>query len=197
MALSTYSELQSAVASWLHRTDLTSQIQEFIRLAESDLQVRARLSQWDTSGTVSLTSGVGSLPSDFASAISLGYGTSYTLDSLPTAKFNGIAVIGEAGEPVYWTIRGSSLLVYPLYTGDVTLEYRARFTPLSDSATTNSLLTLFPDAYLHGALMHACDWDGNDAGLQKYGALFEGDIARVRKYIRDYKYPDTPQMRVA
>src|SRR5574343_1469860 len=98
MALSTYSELQSAVASWLHRTDLTSQIQEFIRLAESDLQVRARLSQWDTSGTVTVTSGVGSLPSDFASAISLGYGTSYTLNAMPTKRFNDSAVAAESGE---------------------------------------------------------------------------------------------------
>jgi len=39
------------------------------------------------------------------------------------------------------------------------------------SATTNSLLTLFPDAYLHGALLHAADWEKDDAALQKYSGL--------------------------
>ena len=48
MALTTYSELQAAVASWLHRDDLTAQIPDFIRLAEADMQVRAKLSQWET-----------------------------------------------------------------------------------------------------------------------------------------------------
>ena len=37
MALANYSDLQSAVAGWLNRTDLTSQIPDFIALAESKL----------------------------------------------------------------------------------------------------------------------------------------------------------------
>ena len=37
MALSNYSELQSAVADWLERGDLTARIPDFIRLAEVQL----------------------------------------------------------------------------------------------------------------------------------------------------------------
>ena len=37
MAITTYSELQSAVADWLNRDDLTSVIPNFIELAEADL----------------------------------------------------------------------------------------------------------------------------------------------------------------
>ena len=36
MALSTYSDLTTAVANWTARADLTSRIPEFIKLAESD-----------------------------------------------------------------------------------------------------------------------------------------------------------------
>ena len=45
MALANYSDLQASVASFLHRDDLTSEIPDFIKLAEADLQVRAKLSQ--------------------------------------------------------------------------------------------------------------------------------------------------------
>ena len=198
MALDTYSALQSAVASFLHRTDLTTEIQDFIRLAESDLQVRAKLSQWDTSATVSLTTGVGSLPSDYTQAITVTYPVDdYTLDYMPLAQFNGYAASDESGTPTMFTVKGSNLCVYPWYTGDVTLDYTARFTPLSVSATTNSLLTLFPDAYLYGTLMQAASWEGDDAALQKYSSLFDSAVARARRYMQDYKYPHGLQMKVA
>lgn len=197
MAIGTYAELQTAVASFLHRDDLTATIPDFIRLAEADLQVRAKLSQWDSSATVSLTSGSGSLPSDFAHAQSVYYGTDWVLLHLPAAQYDSLAVAGESGDPEWFTIRGSSLHVYPYYTGDVTLKYAARFTPLSDSATTNSLLTLFPDAYLNGSLAQAANWTQDDAALTKYSALFEASVRRIRTYMLDHRYPDGLQMRAA
>ena len=198
MALGTYSELQSSIASFLHRDDLTSEIPDFIKLAEADLQVRAKLSQWDTSATVTVTSGTGPLPSDFAKATSVTYGAGdYTIDFMSQIGYDAYAATGETGEPEFYTIRGTNLLIYPLYTGSVTLAYTARFTPLSDSATTNSLITLFPDAYLYGSLMHANDYIKDDAALQKYAALFDQALGRVRKYAYDHKYSDGLQMRVA
>ena len=198
MALSTYSDLQATVASFLHRSDLTSEIQDFIRLAEADLQVRAKLSQWDTSATVSLTSGVGALPSDFAAAISCNYGSQTgNLQFLPKDVFAGYSLANPSGEPICYTIEGSSLKVAPAATGDATLRYTARFTPLSVSATTNSLLTLFPDTYLHGALLHAADWEKDDAALQKYSSLFEQGIRRIRTHMLDFKFPSGLMMRVA
>lgn len=198
MALGTYSELQTAVASFLHRSDLTSEIQDFIRLAEADLQVRARLEQWTATSTVSLTSGSGSLPNDFYKAVSVTYGAElYALDFLPKARFDAVAAAAESGSPVAYTISGTNLLVYPLLTGSVTLSYTARFTALSNSATTNSLLTNFPDVYLEGALFQACVWDKDSEGMQVHGALFNAGIDRVKKYVRDYAFPDVLQMRAA
>ena len=198
MALSTYTELKAAVASWLHRTDLTTEIIDFIALAEADMQVRAKLGQWDTSATVTLTTGSGALPTDFAHANSVKYAVDdYTLDFLPMARFDAVAADDESGSPICYTIRGANLLVYPRYTGDVTLAYTARFTQLSGSVSTNSILALFPDTYLNGSLAFACAWLQDDAQAQKYGGLFDQAIGRIRKYMLDYKYPDTLQMRVA
>jgi hypothetical protein len=198
MALSTYSELQSAVADWLHRSDLTTQIVDFIALAEADMQVRAKLSQWDTEAAVAVTSGSGSLPADFASAISATYGSqSGVLQFLSGAYFDNYNEYTESGEPVAFTVRGANLLVAPAATGTVNLRYTARFTPLSGSATTNSLLQLFPDAYLNGTLMHACSWLNDNENMGKYAAVFEAAINRIRTYMLDYRYPQGLMVRVA
>ena len=198
MAISTYSDLKTAVASFLHRDDLTSEIEDFIALAEADLQVRAKLSQWDTSATISLTSGAGALPGDFAKGISAVYGTqSGALQFLPGEQFDGVSANFGSGEPAFWTVRGSQVLVTPTATGDLALKYTARFTPLSGSATTNSILALFPDAYLNGALMHAAHWTLDSESMAKYAGMFEAAIKRIRTYLLDYKYPQGLQMRVA
>ena len=199
MAIGTYSELKTAISAWMHRgSSLDSYLDNFIDLCESDLQVRGKLTQWDTTASVSLTAGSGALPSDFAHAISVTYGSGdYTIDFIPQVAFDTYAAAGESGEPVYFTIRGSNLLAYPLVTASVTLAYTARFTALSGTATTNSLLTLFPDAYLHGSMMHACIWARDDAGAAQALALFEQDIGRIKKYMQDFKYPHGLQMRVA
>lgn len=198
MALSTYTDLQASIADWLHRDDLTAQIPDFIALAEADMQVRAKLSQWDTSATVSLTSGIGPVPSDFAKPISAIYsGQSITLQFLQGERFDSWAQYSGVGEPIVYTIRGSNLLVAPTATGDVTLAYTARFTALSGSAPTNSLLALFPDAYLNGSLMHACSWASDMEGMNKYAAMFEAAIKRIRQHMLDFKYPQGLQMRAA
>ena len=201
MALSTYAELQSSIAAFLHRDDdpdILAAIPDFIRLAEADLQIRAKLSQWDTSAAITLTAGVGALPADFAHAQSVSYGAGdYTIDFMPQIGFDAYAVEDESGEPTMYTIRGTNLLIYPKYTGNVTLKYTARFTPLSTSATSNSLLTLFPDAYLNGSLMHANVWCRDDVAAGQSGALFEQAVIRIKKYMLEYKYPDGLQMRAA
>ena len=119
------------------------------------------------------------------------------VDEHVCCALDAVAADDESGSPICYTIRGANLLVYPPYTGDVTLAYTARFTQLSGSVSTNSILALFPDAYLNGSLAFACAWLQDDAQAQKYGGLFDQAIGRIRKYMLDYKYPDTLQMRVA
>ena len=48
MALSTYSELQTEIASWLDRSDLTAQIPTFIKLAEARINRTLRVRAMET-----------------------------------------------------------------------------------------------------------------------------------------------------
>ena len=200
MAITTYTELKTAVSNFAHRDDFdfTSRVDEFIDLAEADLQVRAELGEFDTSASVTITSGSGTLPSDFMHATSVLFGgQTGTLQYITPDHYDDYAAANASGSPLFYTVRGTTLLVTPASDGTVTLKYRARFTALSDSATTNSLLTLFPDAYLSGALMHAANWAKDQEEMNRQAALFEAAVRRIRSYMLRQKYPNGLQMRAA
>ena len=57
MAIGTYAELQTAVANWLDRDDLTDRIPEFIALAEAKMNRVLRISLMENVSTALLMSG--------------------------------------------------------------------------------------------------------------------------------------------
>ena len=65
MAISTYTELQSACANWLDRSDLTSRIPEFIALAEDTLNKRLRIRGMENRATAAVSEEYVSLPTGF------------------------------------------------------------------------------------------------------------------------------------
>ena len=70
MAIGTYAELQTAVANWLDRSDLTDRIQEFIDLSEARINRNLRLRLMETTATGTLVAGTRdyTLPTDYIQA---------------------------------------------------------------------------------------------------------------------------------
>ena len=67
MAITSYAELQTAMANWLIRDDLTNRLPEFIDLFEAEVNRRLRIQDMETRATATLTSGSDylALPTDF------------------------------------------------------------------------------------------------------------------------------------
>ena len=68
MAISNYTELQTAVANWLDRDDLTARIPEFIALAEARFNRVLRLRSMETKQTASTAgrpSAIYALPTNY------------------------------------------------------------------------------------------------------------------------------------
>ena len=66
-----YDTLQSAIADWLNRADLTSQIQTFIQLAEGDLNTRLRTRDMVIRAEATSDNEYVQLPADWLEAINL------------------------------------------------------------------------------------------------------------------------------
>ena len=65
MALATYGDLQTSIANYLARSDLTAQIPDFIRLTEIRLRRDVRIRQMLKLSYTAMTGSTVGLPSDF------------------------------------------------------------------------------------------------------------------------------------
>lgn len=166
MAISTYTELQTAVENWLARTDLDDRIPEFISLAEAKFNRALRCNQMEKRSTASIDTGTDdpefiALPGDFQSMKRVRLSS---VSGKPQLEFKAQAGMDEyrtsignlTGYPRYFTIMGDELELCPTPDSNYTIEmvYRA-YIPALASNSTNWLLALAPDAYLYGALMEA------------------------------------------
>ena len=71
MSITTYTNLQSSVADWLLRDDLTAVIPSFISLAEANLNRDARHWRMEDRSTATLDSQYSAVPADFLEPIRL------------------------------------------------------------------------------------------------------------------------------
>lgn len=169
MAITTYSELQSAIANWLARDDLTNYIPDFITLFEATAARRMKFRLSVTSTTLTPSSGVATVPTDFFGVVRLTWTgdpatvLSYVAPSYFAARFAD----GSEGTPSAYTIEGTSLRVGASNDTDLTLVYNQRTQAVS--GTLGWLFTKHPDAYLFGSLCeaNAFNKDVDAAGLWK------------------------------
>ena len=88
----------------------------------------------------------------------------------------------QQGQPKAYTVVGDEIRLAP--TPDSVYEMEMLFwqkpVSLSDSATTNFMLTANPDALLYGALIELCSYSENDKGVMKWTQLFNEAIGAVQ-----------------
>jgi hypothetical protein len=155
MALTTYAELQTAVASWLARSDLTATIPDFITLAEAHFNRVLRVRPMEDTETLTPVSGSATLPTDFLAyrRVTWAGDTARELEYMHPSILSATYPDSAEGTPSNFTIEGSTLKVRPSSDEDVTLQYFQKIPALS--GTVNWLFSSHPDAYLFGALAEA------------------------------------------
>lgn len=185
MAITTNGELLTALASWSRRSDLTSVLPDFVMLAESifnfgegkpddpnyisPLRTRAM----ETNATVTISSGSGSLPTDYLAFID-GYTATRNLTYVPYVWYTENFPTGQSTDPSFYSILGSSA-----YCGaNFTLKYYAKIGALATSL--NWLLTASPGAYLHGALYQLYLYMKNAERAALHRGLMVGAIAGLQ-----------------
>ncbi len=177
MAFSNYSELQSLVANYLARDDLSSQITDFIKLGEIRLRRDLRLRQMLSTTDLTISSQTVSLPSDFLELRDLHLDTTpvLQLDYLSPSFFFRNGRTKERGQPVFFTMTGDTFVFGPIpdqtFTGKL-LHYAAPDF-LSDSNTSNTFLVTAPDALLYAALGEAEPFLMNDQRLAVWASLYD------------------------
>lgn len=198
MAFTSYSDLSTTIAGYLARSDLTSQIPDFIRLCElrlrRDLRIRQMLKSVTTSTTAS--DSTVELPSDFLEARDLVVvgNPVQPLNYLSPSLFNRNARAADAGKPLDYTILANDFQLAPIPDAVYTIKllYYSAPTFLSISNTSNAFLANCPDLLLYGSLIEAEPYLMNDPRLQTWTALFNRGLTSLTTSDQQGQYSGVP-----
>lgn len=193
MAITTYSELKSAIQDWCPRGDISTKTDEFIDLAESVFkrppypptrrQIGGiRLNKTRTSGTLTAGTATLALPSDFLEFNRFLLTATPTVLIPVTSDYLGEVKRTGTGRPAY-------ICVQDVFEFDVAPDdsyaYEVSYWPaveaLSDSNTTNFLLTNYPDVYLSACLYWAWSWARDSAEMGKWAGAYSEAAATVNQ----------------
>ncbi len=199
MALNSYSALKTSVANWLNRSDLTTEIEDFVVLAEKDFNSKLRIRKMIAQSSVTINAETVALPTGFLQIrdffITQG-GTKHSLTYITPTQMDQIKGSSTTAMPEVYTILGDNFRFAPTpaaaYTG--TLNYYAKFAALSDSNTSNYILTHHPAIYLYGSLYHAANFLGGvePQRLQQWQQMYSTALERLDRNDREDQYGNAP-----
>jgi hypothetical protein len=201
MAINTYATLQTAVANWLDRSDLTDRIPEFIALAEARMNRTLRLAimmnvdETTLGGATALVAGTRdyALPSGYLQMVDFHLRTSpiTTLSYLTPENMNRMWAGSQSGKPLAYTIfsdnssgtpiKSVRLGPAPASAYDYSIMFYKKIDALSDSNTTEQMLTNNPDVYLYGALLEAEPFLMNDQRVQLWATAFQESLSALQE----------------
>jgi hypothetical protein len=204
MSFTNYSALQTTIANYLGRTDLTAQIPTFIQLAEFRLARELRTRLMLKSATASMTGGDSrvAVPTDFMELRDLHIqgNPRIPMSYLSPSNFTRNARADESGKPVFYTVLQTEFDFAPIPDTNYQLEmlYYSKPTQLSNSNTSNVFLANYPDALLYASLMEAEPYLINDARVQLWGSMYDRAIRNINDSDENSEYSGVPlEMKIA
>ena len=187
MAITDYASLQTTIANFAARSDLTLQIPEFIQLAEARMsrELESRSQEKRAQATLTANNEYISLPTDLREVREVKLNTS-PLTVLeyksPVALDTDYSTTG-AGKPQAYSIIGDEMKLRPVpdtaYSAEIV--YIGSIEPLSNTNTTNNILLRHSDAYLAGALAELYTYLMDEQRAQLYDQKFSRAISEIQK----------------
>jgi hypothetical protein len=194
MALSTFSELKTSLANWLHRSGLTSTIPDFITLCETDFNRRLRIAQMEVRSSASFDEAYENLPTDFLELreIKIDSSTPVSLTYVTPQYMTEVYGTPISGTPAHYTIVDTTIKLDAIPGSDVEIAYYVKLDALSDDEPTNWMLTNHPDVYLYGSLAAAEPFLKNDKRLAVWKTLYEAALKQVDDADKNARWSGSP-----
>lgn len=178
-----YASLQTAVADYLARSDLTSFVPNFIQNAENKLYRTLNLRNEETALSVSVSSGTGTVPSDFK-ALKFAYA-----DTSPVTRLDWVSleVLYEkypersGAETPNMISREGANFVFGPFPADFTLSgvYYAKQDPLR-TTDPSWYVTNAPEVLLYGSLLEAVPFLKDDSRIPVWQQYFTDALETLR-----------------
>ncbi len=196
MALTTYSELQGAIADWMARSDISGpRINDCIAMFEAAANRRLRVRQMQTAEGIATVDGIGALPTGYLTWTEVAWlADPVRVLAYADANWADTAIGSVAGTPSYFYIQGESIYIYPQDdSSEISLAYYTKIPALADSAPTNWLLSAHPDVYLFGSLVEACGYTMDEKGII-WKARRDEIFLEIERLSEKSKAPSIPRL---
>ncbi len=151
----TRTELEALIAQYMHRTDLTGQIPEFINFATIRIGRMLQSASNEALANLVVSANPTALPADYArmrSVTQAQTGGDVTIFPVGAARFNHFS---QQGVGVVYHIQGKFIEFAPLGAGTYVLDYFQIPAALTSGASTNQVLEDLPFLYLYASLVEA------------------------------------------
>ena len=186
-AITDYGTLLAAIPGMLKRdgdVQITANAALFVQLAEAELYdyLLLRDEETESSLTTTAASAVIALPSNFISPIALWLVIDSERTELPSRLPQELDYSTDEGIPSVWAIDGGYIRFDCPANDAYTVKFRhMRKSALTESSTSNYLLTRRPDIYLFASLKQACLFVEDDDGARKYDGLFSQAVNSMKQ----------------
>lgn len=195
MSLTTYDGLQASIANWLNRTDLTSEIPDFIALAEDRLSQEVRVPTTEKTAAVILdANGAVTIPADFLE-LKYAFYNENPLERVSLTELRGY--VKTSGDPVIFAREARQFVFQPIPTMTATdrliFIYYKDVPALSALNPTNELLEMAPQLYLYSSLVEASNFLGSDPS--RWETSYQSALSRLLLHARSAEFAgSTPQI---
>lgn len=182
-----YTSLQSVIADYLGRSDLTTQIQTFINQGEARIYRDLRVADMEKSVTLAVANGSAAVPADYIECREL-----YTLDSnnapyqpleraTPFWIHQNFNATNNQGQTYYFAREGANFIFAPSQSNySVSGIYWARLPSLSVTNTSNWLTTKNPDLIMAAAMLEASTYLADDEAVQYWTQRYPAIVQAVQ-----------------
>jgi hypothetical protein len=191
MNFATYAAFRTAVQVLIDGDDVSQSelsvatLDTLIGLGEQRIYRDLRSSTQDTALSLTVTSNVATLPSDFLELKTLYSANNYPATYVPYEAMQGLIQKGAnaSNAALRYTQEGDTLIFYPALDGVTVLgRYYKRFADISTGV--NALLTRHPDIFMYAALAESGPFLGEDTRSSVWEAKYSALVQSANEYER-------------
>ena len=177
-----YGELKTAIAGYLHRSDLTSEIITFVTKAEQRIGRDVRIVENRIQSTDTPVSGVVTLPTRFVEMRRISTGSGSSLRILQAVGAHAGNDYGSSGSSLAYYI-SDAIYLLPAADTDVDIDYYEYPEPLAGDAdsATRPILTRYEALYLDAAMAEASLWTQDYEAYQLWAGRYTAEVGQANK----------------
>jgi hypothetical protein len=200
MTITTYSTLVDNVYKWLIRDQATDTfitadlVQTYIQLCEAEMNRELKIIDTESTQTYTLSTSNDyiTLPTGYRGITAFEFTSRpYDIQYFPTRRAMKDAFASDTGRPKAYTIIGQKAIFNctPDSAYTMTMDFYKNITALTATATTNTILTKFPDVYLYGSIRQALINLNDQRRLEAIAPVYQNILARILEDDKNGRLP--------